>query len=303
MTSYSMVEHLAKSLWFSRWQEGRFAVFSAYFDASGHETDVRTTHVTVAGFIASADSWMQFEKDWIDCLTKYEIFNNHGKPEFHMSDCANYTYHFEGWRCIEGIRQSLLRELIEIIKPCGRKISCVVNIDEYKNSLDRELRDKFDFNAAYVLGGRACAGRVNEMCRIDKSPQICNVQFFFEDGDGAGIQTSLRERFLGDAFPKPLFKPKRDRYSRAGELIERGLVPFQAADVVAYITNLNAKSPDIGSWREKENIRWMQDELATMREQTCDFTDDIMRSFNTWMRVNTHSLGAPNRALLGAEPS
>ena len=37
MTPYSLVEHIAKAIWISRWREGWFGVFTAYFDGSGHE--------------------------------------------------------------------------------------------------------------------------------------------------------------------------------------------------------------------------------------------------------------------------
>lgn len=104
MTPYCLSEHLAKAIWFSRWQEGRLAVFSAYFDASGDETDTRTKFVSVAGFIASAPVWMNFETRWLQRLRDDEVFDEHGYPAFHMVDCANYNYAFSGWRDKESKR-------------------------------------------------------------------------------------------------------------------------------------------------------------------------------------------------------
>src|SRR6185295_7690500 len=93
-SAYSLIEHLGKTLWASRWREGCLAVYSAYFDASGQETD---KYVAVSGFIVHANTWIDWERDWLECLVRREIVNKHGDPEFHMSDCANCEYFFEGW--------------------------------------------------------------------------------------------------------------------------------------------------------------------------------------------------------------
>ena len=96
---------------------------------------------------------------------------------------------------------------------------------------------------AYVIAGSACASRVREWCRWERSPQHSQVQLFFERGDN--WQRELRVQMIDDGHPEPIFKPKKDVYSKGtGELIESGLIPFQAADVLAYLTYLNAKFAD-----------------------------------------------------------
>jgi hypothetical protein len=180
----------------------------------------------------------------------------------------------------------LLHELVAIIKKhLGRKASCVINVDEYKQYLDEDIREAFNLTAAYVIGGRTCAARVKEWCRKEKVPDLPQVQFFFEHGDGKQIQGNLKERFLEDDYPAPFFKRKTNKYSSTGDIIEERVIPFQAADVLAYLTNLDAKFANRDTWREKENIRWMFDDLSTIPEPTCTFPPDHMRGLNTLMRA------------------
>lgn len=264
-------------------------MFSAYFDASGQETD---KFVTVSGFIVHANIWIDWERDWLSCLEQRKILNKHGIPEFHMSDCANYVEFFKGWEAREDDRQNLLHELIEIINGhLGRKVSCVVNVDEYIKHIDEDLREDFGMTGAYVLGGRTCAARVKEWCREEKIPAISDVKFFFEHGDGPELQANLKERFLDDDYPEPLFKLKRNKYStKTGELLDYGLVPFQAADVLAYLTNTHAKFSNRDNWGKKQKIRWMLEQLSPIPEQTCSFPPDYMKGINTLLRVCKHNL-------------
>jgi hypothetical protein len=286
MSPYSLVEHLAKAVWFSRWREGHLAVFSAYFDASGSEADVQAKYVAMSGFIAQADLWTEWEMQWLECLERNKIFNKHGVPEFHMSECANYRYSFDGWREKERERQSLLHELVEIIKTyLGRKASCVVSVDDYRKYIDEDLRKAFGMSGVYVMEGRTCAARVKEWCRKDRVPALPDVQFFFEHGDGDQLQADLLNRLMDDEYPRPIFKSKKDRYSRAGELVDHGLVPFQASDVLAYLTNIEAKFAERPHWGDKQNIRWMLNDLSPIPEPTFTFTPSHLTGFNDLMRV------------------
>jgi hypothetical protein len=284
MTPYSLVEHLAKSVWFGRWREGLFAVFSVYFDASGQEEDPQMEFVSVAGFIAPVDVWIEFEKQWKARLGR------DGLAVFHMSDCANYTYAFDGWQTKERERQNLLHDLIDIIKSLSRKFGCVIPSKLYKEKLSEELRLQFKFTA-YVIAGRACAARVREWCERERSPKISRIQFFFERGDQ--WQPELKERLIDDSFPEPNFQPKHDRHSKTGELLEYGLVPFQAADVLAYLTFLAAKfdNRDMENWGPKEKIRWMLDELLDgVNGQINYFTPTDLKGLEILMRANSHTL-------------
>jgi hypothetical protein len=66
------------------------ADFTAYFDGSGspHDTPV----VTVAGFIATADQWGEFERNWRDACASF------GVSALHMRDYAHSRREFENWK-------------------------------------------------------------------------------------------------------------------------------------------------------------------------------------------------------------
>ena len=68
---YSRVEHLAKAFFFSRWKEAYMAMFTVYFDASGHPDG--TSVFSVAGFIANAQQWIDIQDGWESVLARYEI--------------------------------------------------------------------------------------------------------------------------------------------------------------------------------------------------------------------------------------
>lgn len=258
-SAYSLVEHLAKSIWFSRWQKGWLGMFSAYFDASGQEEQVDVRFLSIGGFFAPANVWADMETQWKEALARKSI------PEFHMADCANYRYEFNGWQARESERQELLHDLMDIIKSLSRRFSCTIQLDAYRDNLINSRREQYDFKA-YVIAGRGCAARLKNWLNEEHSPNLCNVQLFFESGDN--WQPQLRQRLIDDGYPEPLFKPKRDRYSqKTGELIEHGLIPFQAADICAYMMNLLAKNmiaKQTNHWGDKENIHWVLSELEGM---------------------------------------
>ncbi|MGE3154053.1 MAG: hypothetical protein AB7G48_18780 [Nitrospiraceae bacterium] len=276
---YSLSEHLGKAIWLNNWRQGFMAAFTAYFDASGHQEDPQMPLVSVAGFIAPPDVWNDFEVKWKDRLAK------DGLTVFHMSECANCEYDFQQWRAREPDRQRLLRDLLEIIKPLSRKFGCTVPLKTYRERLDLELVEQFKFKA-YVLAGRACAAKVRQWCERDGAPPLSRIQFFFERGDN--WQPELRERLMDDGFGEPIFKPKRDLY-RNGTLVEHGLIPFQAADVLAYITFLAQKFLIQGrdDWGDKESIRWVLEELEehSVPGSLNNFTPQNLDGINSLMRV------------------
>lgn len=285
MTLYSLTEHVAKSLWNSRWKEGLFGVFTAYLDASGCEEDRQVHILTVAGFIAPADVWIDFEHQWKRRLQE------DGLTSFHMTECANYEYAFEGWETKESSRQRLLHDLLNLLKPLSRKFGCSIPCQEYKEKLPVDLLDKFDLNKAYVIAGRACVDQVGEWCRRETSPPISRVQLFFESGDM--WQDELKKRLMQDEFPEPMFKPKRDKLSKTGELIEPGLIPFQAADILAYMVFLSEKYARRGirDWGRKENIHWMQEEIwDIVPGEPRYFTEQDFPRFETLLRVHESGL-------------
>jgi len=176
MTSYSLVEHLAQAVWFSKWREGYVAGFTGYFDASGDGTCKDTMVVSVAGFLAPADVWTDIETKWIERTARAGIH------KFHMVECANCTGEFAGWHERENDRQRLLQDLVKLMVPLTRKFSCAIPLRLYRETLSAEYANE-PLYKAYALAGRWCAGRVRQWVWQEKSPPLHRIGFYYEHGD------------------------------------------------------------------------------------------------------------------------
>jgi hypothetical protein len=172
----------------------------------------------------------------------------------------------------------------------SRKFGCTIPSKLYAQTLSASLREKFKFKA-YVITGRARAARVREWSERERAPQVSNIQFFFEGGDN--WQKEFKQRLMEDGFPEPIFKSKRDRYSRSKKLIEPGLIPFQASDVLAHIIFVAEKYYRRGKedWDQKENIHWMLEDLESAVEGPLNrFTPADLDNMELWMRANSVDL-------------
>jgi hypothetical protein len=258
------------------------AGFSAYFDASGHEEDPQREVLSMAGYIAPVEQWIEWERDW------RRLLGQHGLAEFHM---AEYIQELKTSKDKEPSLQKLLHDLVDSLKPLSRQFGCTIPCQEYKKRLSSNLLQQFDLKA-YVIAGRSCVEQVAEWCRREGSPPLAKVLFFFERGDS--WQSELRGRLLEDGFPEPHFQPKRDNYNN-GTLIEPGLIPFQAADMLAYIAGLIEKfSRRNTDWGALESVRWMEDALLDVVQGSPRyFTDNDWAKFETVLQVNDCGLIDP----------
>src|SRR6478609_6701265 len=82
--------------------------FTAYFDASGSPND--TVAVVVGGFVAPAEQWAEFDRNWNDCLRHF------GVSALHMRDFAHSLREFESWKKDETKRRRFLDRLISIVR-------------------------------------------------------------------------------------------------------------------------------------------------------------------------------------------
>src|SRR5215831_17772262 len=88
---------------------GRIALtkYTAYFDGSGSPAD--TAAVVVAGFVAPVDQWVDFERNWNECLKHF------GVSALHMREFAHSRGEFSSWKGNETKRRHFLGRLITII--------------------------------------------------------------------------------------------------------------------------------------------------------------------------------------------
>ena len=261
MASYCSISHLAKTICPTRsWGKLQMAEFTACFDASGSPHDPATPFLAVAGFLSSADSWIEFSESW-----KVRLAED-GLEYFHMVDFAQSTNHFEGWRPQEPRRQKLLGDLVDLIKSHAfQQFGQAVRLSEHNEYLDDRFKEEFHLTA-YTLAARTCAGYVR---RWLEGEGLDSTQFtlVFEEGDLG--QDKLKKRLEDDGFGVN-FRPKTDRI-RSG-MLHRGFIPLQAADIWAYEFALLAKRNSVD--------RWAADQLMRMTGRTGIYTKPDIQALN-----------------------
>jgi len=230
---YSAFEHLARAIAPPEWQDRYFSMFTAYFDDSGHEDDQLL--VVVAGFIASAEAWKEFESLWIPALRRHSMPEAFDLPYLHVNEinrkirfCRQHETCEDHWTELR--RKQVFKELIEIIrKNVSRKFACVV-VNAGMTNLSEEMKDDC-LITAYSAAGRACVAKLREFAFFDRIPY--EPRLVFEDGSkGKG---KLIDRLKRDCTQEPNFESPRNHKSKDGKFIVSGVIPLQAADLFAHI--------------------------------------------------------------------
>jgi hypothetical protein len=214
------------------------SVFTAYFDAAGTEHDQPC--LAVAGYVALAEQWIEFERQWAERL----------KPEglayFHATEVRSR------WKANQPRLDSLYRDLIKIISDnvLQQFGCCIINRSLAKWS--KADRDSWNISA-FSMAGRTCASQLRGWTKrqgIQSLPRM-----IFEDGDSD--KGTLLDLLKADGYPVPIFKLKKDAIKKG--LVVKAAVPLQAADLLA--------SECFEPMREMEQlgyitgIRWQYEEL------------------------------------------
>ncbi len=210
------------------------AMFTACFDVAGKEDDC--PYITVAGFVAPADAWIEFDQRWRQRL------KDDGLTYFHMVDFASSTNEFsKGWKDNEPRRRKLLSDLMEIIvSNASRKFSVSIESGSLAKHVGENLRAHY-LLTAFVLGARACAGKVIAWARREK---INTPLFVFEEGDAG--KGNLIDRFQYDGFGTPIFRYKKDTTIK--RIFHEGFTPLHATDFLAYEMFQVVKKRSIDRW-------------------------------------------------------
>src|SRR5437764_1188134 len=70
------------------------AMFTAYFDASGHPDSVAAKPALfMSGFVSTVQRWAKFERDWLRLLREFGI-----TPPFHMTDFESGYDQYASWK-------------------------------------------------------------------------------------------------------------------------------------------------------------------------------------------------------------
>jgi hypothetical protein len=192
-----------------RWKDSYVALFSAYFDASGAPDDCDA--VVVAGFIAEAGQWVEFERNWQDALRAFEVSG------LHMKEYAHSLKEFSSWRGDQKRRAAFLERLVSIVKiRTLHSFVTAVMMDGY-----REVDKRYclsETQRPFAPGGISCVDKVRKWAAQQNIPQN-SIAYFFEDGDkDKGNLTQALERHYD---LNPIYLKKT------------GSCAFQAADLLA----------------------------------------------------------------------
>jgi hypothetical protein len=209
------MEHLAKIAGGTNWRCVQLSVFSVYFDASGTEHDQPC--MVVAGYLATAEQWINFENEWVPRIRR------EGLDYFHAADVARLIPD-------RGRRENLYVDLVKIISEnVSRQFGCCILIRAL-HAIDEAKRKEWNVRA-YSAAGYACVCQVRLWFTSWKARSL--PEFIFERGESRPETGALRDLMEENGFPEPIFKPKKDTIEKNG-FLTKGAVPLQAADLLAF---------------------------------------------------------------------
>lgn len=186
------------------------ALYSAYFDDSGHPDD--SLYVIVAGCIADVTQWVHFEREWLEALAPFNT------KVFHAVDLEQGNRPFE--RLTQKQQTELLVLLVGIItRRIEKTFAHIVPM-----SIFNALNDQFVFAESvgfpFPFAARNCMADVEQWARY-YSLDSSSIKYYFEDGSKhRGQLLWMVER---DYLPTPLFPKKQEA------------VPLQAGDLIGWL--------------------------------------------------------------------
>ena len=208
----SPIRHLAMIAGGVGWRSVRLGMFTAYFDASGAGDQLA---VVVAGFVSSAELWIEWEAKWLEKLSEY------GLDHFHYSELSSWP---------EPKKAALVAELCKIIRPHVASKSGAAVINQEVNAVfSGSEREEWRINA-YAVAGRTVAKKMRQWCQAVGSGRM--PELVFEHGDvGRG---KLDYLLTSQGYPAPIFKYKKKTTDRKSGIVHEPAIPLQAADLLAY---------------------------------------------------------------------
>jgi hypothetical protein len=184
-------------------------------------------------------------------------------------------------------RKKLSGDLMEILKKnVYRKFGCSV-INHALNNFDPKIAEEFSLNA-FSLAGRTTEKRIREWI-IKEWSKTTPVAIIFEAGDqGKGkLQTRLSE---DGCFPAT-FMPKKDTVLEDGT-VQRGYIPLQAADWLAYESSIAVRQMEDGADYETTQLRWPMREFMDIPGELGTYTPDDIRELERNL-TTLHTPDAP----------
>ena len=205
------------------WQKVLMAMIQTAFDVSYDHP--RSRFLVMAGFLSSAEEWVEFDGKWRKRLA------DDGLPYFHMTAFAHCGTHPQKpfdktWIGKEERRKALIRDLLNItLDHAYYKFAVVVQKDAFDN-LTPDIRAAQLGGTQLAMAGSFIVGLVANWKKIENYQT--KPEYFFEDGDidKGTLMKVIKDKTGAD----PIFRPKVDDP-------DKGVVtftPLQAADIFAY---------------------------------------------------------------------
>ncbi|MBC8030852.1 MAG: DUF3800 domain-containing protein [Pyrinomonadaceae bacterium] len=199
-----------------------------YMDETGHSKDERQRFNGMAGLIAPADHWEQFERDWKRTLRKAHVPYFHMKDFEHSEKAAQSTKSknpFKGWKPAD--KERLFAKLLKHMQdahafPLGASLC----MDDFRRLTPAQ---QAMFDDPYYMG--FCSTLAYASGFLDKvgAASTERAAIIFDN------QVEFRHRaleFFEKAYNQESFIKRRINSPNFGDM--REVVPLQAADIVAY---------------------------------------------------------------------
>jgi hypothetical protein len=206
---YDRAQHWAKALCFSAWKSAQMAMFTAYFDASGAPDDPHVKSVTVAGFLASADQWTRFDREWKKTLAA------HGATALHMKEFSHSRGEFKGWDTPK--KAAFIGQLVTILqKRMRHSFAMTISMEDYRRNEEKyHIRD---IASPLAIVGLQVVQALLQLCLSINQP-FNETIVLFEDGDVD--RANLKDWIRGV-------------YGATVHFESKGLKAFEACDLLAY---------------------------------------------------------------------
>jgi hypothetical protein len=254
-------------------------MLSFALDAGG---DARTPVLTVAGFGSSEKDWDVFSDLWSKRLDR------EGIAFFRAVDASHFRGQFEPFHDRpdrKEWREQLFADLMEILQSnVYRKFGCSIFNPEL-NKMNAAIAEEFSLEA-YSLAGRTTEKHIREWVAEEWSRSTL-VAIIFETGDkGKG---KLQKRMTEDGCFPPNFRPKKDTVKEDGT-IEKGYVPLQAGDWLAYEHSIAVKQVESGEVTEPSQLRWPMQQFLSIPGNVSAYTaenlKEMEKNINLVQRIN-----------------
>lgn len=206
-------------------------VITGYFDESG--THDGSDNITVAGFLATEEQWIEFGEKWAEALVTLDIPTEaSGVRMFHMAEFAHRLGAFTRDEWPESRRRETLKVLLKIVADhVGASVGVTVPRSQYEAQLS-EVTRRF-YGSPYGLAATTIIANVSTRAHeMHPDPWVAYV---YESGAKGRHEFDQRlTPVINDHRSQEVLRALSLRFEN-----KRQFLPLQAADILAYELHLN----------------------------------------------------------------